>query len=47
MEVSSAALTTSDIVLTAFSVNASAIPEPSAVLLGGFGMLALLRRRRA
>jgi MYXO-CTERM domain-containing protein len=28
-----------------FSVTA--IPEPSAALLGGLGMLALLRRRRA
>jgi uncharacterized protein (TIGR03382 family) len=27
-------------------VNASAIPEPSAALLGGLGLLALLRRRR-
>jgi len=28
------------------SVNYSAIPEPSAALLGGLGLLALLRRRR-
>lgn len=29
-----------------FSVSADAIPEPSAALLGGLGLLALLRRRR-
>ena len=27
--------------------NFSVVPEPSAALLGGLGMLALLRRRRA
>lgn len=42
------ASTTSDLVLTAFSANGvDAVPEPSAVLLGSLGMLALLRRRRA
>lgn len=30
-----------------FHVNLAAIPEPSAALLGGLGMLALLRRRRS
>ena len=30
----------------AFHANLTAIPEPSAALLGGLGMLALLRRRR-
>lgn len=45
MDISSALLTTSDIVVTAFSVNA--IPEPSSALLGGLGLLAMLRRRRA
>lgn len=29
-----------------FSINASAVPEPSAVLIGAFGVLGLLRRRR-
>lgn len=29
-----------------FSINASAVPEPSAALLGALGTLALLRRRR-
>lgn len=29
------------------AVNGSVVPEPSAALLGGLGMLALLRRRRA
>lgn len=31
---------------TAFTVNFTPVPEPSAALLGGLGMLALLRRRR-
>lgn len=31
----------------AFHANLTAIPEPSAALLGGIGFLALLRRRRA
>lgn len=29
-----------------FSLNGSVIPEPSSALLGGIGILALLRRRR-
>jgi hypothetical protein len=29
-----------------FSLSSNAIPEPSAALLGGLGLLALLRRRR-
>jgi hypothetical protein len=42
------AATTSDLVLTAFSVDGvEAVPEPSTVLLGGLGIMALLRRRRA
>jgi hypothetical protein len=42
------AATTSDMVLTAFSANGvESIPEPGSPLLGGLGMLALLRRRRA
>lgn len=45
MDISGTALTTSDIVVTAFSANA--IPEPYSALLGGLGLLALLRRRRA
>jgi hypothetical protein len=45
MDISSSALTTTDIIVTAFSVDA--IPEPSSALLGGLGLLALLRRRRA
>ena len=32
---------------TAFTVDFTAVPEPSAALLGGLGILALLRRRRA
>lgn len=32
---------------TVMEVRAAAIPEPSAALLGGLGMIALLRRRRA
>lgn len=31
---------------TAFTVNFTPVPEPSATLLGGLGMLVLLRRRR-
>ena len=31
----------------AFVVNLSAVPEPSAALLGGLGVLGMLRRRRA
>jgi hypothetical protein len=37
--------TQSTTLLNAFQLRA--IPEPSAALLGGLGMLALLRRRRA
>ena len=32
--------------INSFSLNGSVIPEPSAALLGGLGMLCLLRRRR-
>jgi hypothetical protein len=32
---------------TAFTVDFTAVPEPSAALLGGLGVLTLLRRRRA
>lgn len=32
--------------LTNVILNAEAVPEPSSILLGGFGALALLRRRR-
>ena len=39
-------VTTTDFNLQRFSANFEAIPEPSAMLLGGLGMFALLRRRR-
>jgi hypothetical protein len=38
---------TGDLKFTATFANPVAVPEPSAALLGGLGMLALLRRRRA
>jgi MYXO-CTERM domain-containing protein len=33
--------------VSAFQLTATAVPEPTAALLGTLGMLALLRRRRA
>jgi MYXO-CTERM domain-containing protein len=30
-----------------FSITGTAVPEPSAALLGGLGLLALFRRRRS
>lgn len=38
--------TTGGIDIDAIEINASIVPEPSTALLGGIGLLALLRRRR-
>jgi hypothetical protein len=39
--------TTGNLHIESFVINGTVIPEPSAALLGGLGLLALLRRRRS
>jgi uncharacterized protein (TIGR03382 family) len=45
--ISSSASTQISTVANIDNLTITAIPEPGAALLGGLGMLALLRRRRA
>jgi hypothetical protein len=40
-------ITTTNVNIAGFNAQITAVPEPSTALLGGLGLLALLRRRRA